>query len=244
MSNILDVPLPKKRIRLAFSRLLTLGLLIFISILGVVGLGGLFFFIEDFFWRFGRGKELLSDDWFVLLLCPLITCAFYILSAALFLRISPGRIQIIAVEITEKQHNLIGDVFYWFKGAKIARIIKLLPFIVPPISLALIHAPEQRFNCSAFRKKSHKILYLDEGRHIAIAAEKCWRGGAVLLDENLTHLRLNKQDKQQLLASLRKLQKELARNPERLNKIVSGITRVENRRMFRWDEKRKKYERI
>jgi len=83
--------------------------------------------------------------------------------------------------------------------------------------------------------RSHKILYLDETQDIAIAAEKCWGGGAVLLDENLTHLRLNKEEKKQLLASiLRPLQ-----NPKIISWFDTGNLGVSDDLSFRvlkWTE--------
>jgi len=228
MSNILDIPLPRERIRLAFSRILTIYFALFHLVLGVVGVGGTLLTSGMILVSLAQGEWPPSADWIMWCITLGLLLFFCFWARDFFARILPGRIRIVAVRIVRQPNptgwkGYIPKGQYGFSGATIARIIRQLPAIAPPATLVFLRCEFQRINFTNFGRKPHKLLYLDERRHIAIAAEKCWRGGAVLLDENLTYLRLNKQDKQQLLASLRKLQKDLARNPERLNKIIKAI---------------------
>jgi len=148
-------------------------------------------------------------------------------------RILPGRIQIIAVKIVKKKRGLVSS-YYWFKGGKVAHIIKLIPYLAPPVSLTIRGSIFEKLNFSKFRNRSHKILYLDEKRQIALAAEKCRGGGAVLLDEDLTHLKLNEREKRELVTSLKKEQEILAKDRQRLNQIIKAIP--EPRPVFRWEK--------
>jgi len=61
-----------------------------------------------------------------------------------------------------------------------------------------------------------------------------WSGGAVLLDRDLTHLKLNEREKKELVTSLKKEQEALARDHERLEQIIKAIP--ESCPVFRWEK--------
>jgi len=56
-----------------------------------------------------------------------------------------------------------------------------------------------------------------------MAIEKQHSGGAALLDEDLTYVKLNKQEKQRLLTALHAQQAALTKHPIRLNRIIEAI---------------------
>jgi len=227
--NVLEVELPRKWIRLAFNNWFCTYLVsVYMILSGALGVGGSLLFIESLFW----GRMPSTEEWLIGMLFPLLAWVFYKLCKDFFSRVLPGRIQIVGVEIV-KSHDpraLIGMLGreYWFKGASIARIVGFVPFAGAPASITLRKDAAQRLNQSRFRKKNHKLLWLDEKKQIALAAENIKGGGAMLLDEDLTHLRwIGKKDRQTLLASLRKAQHIVDKDPRKLRKILRGIKAVE-----------------
>jgi len=222
MSNVLDVKLPRKRIRIPFILPLTLGFFVYVSMLLFLSLGSIYLIILDIFFIFEKGEWLSAEEFLFWLLCPFLYLFTFILTRNFLARLLPGKIQIIAVKIVKKKPDPIGT-FYWFIGGSIAKIIQSLANFAPPLTLSFSGCILLKLNFSRFSKKSHKILYLDEKRNIALAAEKCWGGGAVLLDEELKFLRLNKREKQQLLSHLRTQQIALTKDAKRLNIIIKAI---------------------
>jgi len=240
MSNVLDVKLPRKRMRLAFSLPLTVYFTFFHVVFGVLGIGGFLLSSSVLLSHLLRQEWPSSSDWFMWFVTIGVLLFFLFWARDFVPRILPGRVQIVAVRIIRQQNTAGWRGFmpkgsYGFSGARIARIIQQLPAIAPPATLIFLRCEFQRINFTKFGKKPHKILYLDEKRQIALAAEKCWGGGAVLLDENLTHLRLSRQEKQQFLTSLRIEQAILGKSPERLNTIVKSIPR--SRRIVKFRRK-------
>jgi len=235
--NVLEVALPKKRIRIAFNNWFCTGLVsVYMTVCGGLGIALLVFYVWDIFegrWPSAFEKRLFSfETWFFLVMPFLMTWAFYFLAKQLFSRILPGRIQIVGVEVVESYDaralvGLLGRA-YWFKGAAVARVLSVLPFTALPVSAGLRKDPVQKLNHSRFKQKNHRILWLDEKKQIALAAENLTGGGAMLLDEDLTHLRwISREDRQKLLASLREVQRAVDKDPRRLRKIIRGIKAVE-----------------
>jgi len=234
MSNVLDV---------SFIWPLTIGLSVYVFGFGVFSILICWIVVTDIYLCFINRELPSSEEWTYWL----ISLGFFLFSflwmRSFLPRILPGKVNIIAVKILKKQYVRFGisywsnGTFYFFRGGEIARIIQHLPYLAPPVTLSLYRCLLQKLNFSKFGKKSHKILYLDEKRQIALAAEKCWGGGAVLLDENLTHLRLNKQEKQQLLINLHRQQKVLIQDPDRLKRIIEAIP--EPHRVYRWEKSRR-----
>jgi len=150
----------------------------------------------------------------------------YHFARVLVSQLVPGRLRIIGVAIVNTRDTPAGRV-YEFTGAGRLRTVSLfsgiLVLAVPFLSL-LLKPFRTKLPGTRFKKDAHKLLYLDEENQIALAAEKCRGGAAVLLDEDLTYLRFpSQQDQQLLLMALRSVQGVVARNPERLQEITQGI---------------------
>jgi len=167
----------------------------------------------------------------------LLVLAFGILHFAktLYRQIFPGPLRIIAVAIVNTRDTPVGRV-YEFIGAGKRRtwglfdwLFGLLSLIIPLFALLtrLVGVKRRagpRPARALFKKNAPPLLYLDQARQIAIAAQTTRGGAVVLIDEELTHLRLpSEQDRQLFLMSLRSLQAAVARNPERLQAIMAGI---------------------
>gem|GEM_PF-4575335 len=132
-------------------------------------------------------------------------------------------------------NTISNDVYYFFEGTLIAH------FRVGTRSWRW-GGRVGRLNFSKFKKNAHTILWLDQQRKIAIAAERGLSdgGGAVLLDKDLHYLKLSsEQDKRRLLAALQEEQAKIMASPELLDKISNGIKIAEeNSRFIREEELR------
>jgi len=242
MSNVLDVKLPRKRIRVPL--LFAISFLYFFPtatalILGYGG-GGIIAY-ELFFLSHAERSFLTSgQDFFETYIVPFlcIPCAIIgtIMLRWLLARILPNPVKIIAVEIDRIIPVWPEATVYHFRGGSIEELA-----ITPPRrdenlffrfdKKGTPHLDRRRYNFSRF-KKGHRLLYLDKSRNIAMAIEKQRSGGAALLDEDLSYVRLNKREKQQFLAALKAEQAALARDPWRLNCIIEAIP--DNPLIFGW----------
>jgi len=158
----------------------------------------------------------------------------------LYRQLFPGRLRIIAVAIVNTRDTPVGRV-YEFIGAGKRRtwglfdwLFGLLSLVIPLFSLlARLVGVKRRTGPrparALFKKNAAPPLYLDEARQIALAAETARGGAVVLLDENLTPLRLaSEQDRQLLRMALQSVQASVARNPERLQAMMAGIEERED----------------
>jgi len=234
MNNVLNIKLPKKRIRIPFGFWISFGVGFWVFFLVLLGYGGGTAFIYSFFFPTEHTKGWAAMEFFFMFLCAsaAVTLATVWLRVY-FARIIPNPIKIIAVEIINHVPTYGDGGRYEFRGGTIARVIQWLPYIAPPQSFTLLYLKNQKNNFSRF-KRSHQIFYLDEEKKIAMAAQMQWSGGAVLLDKDLTHLKLNRKEKRELVASLKKEQEALARDHERLEQIIKAIP--EPRPVFRWEK--------
>jgi len=159
----------------------------------------------------------------------------YHFAKTLYRQIFPGPLRIIAVAIVNTRDTAVGRV-YEFIGAGKRRtwglfdwLFGLLSLVIPLFALlARLVGVKRRTGPrparALFKKNAPPLLYLDKARQIAIAAQTTRGGAVVLIDEELTHLRLpSEQDRQLFLMSLRSVQAAVARAPERLQAIVAGI---------------------
>jgi len=173
--------------------------------------------------------RMFASQWAIIiagvLLLALVVGVYHAVRVLLSQLVS-GHLRIIAVAIANTRDTAAGRV-YEFTGAGRLRTVNLLRLLVSltvPIFGWLLKPFRKKLPSSRFKKNAHKLLYLDEENHIALAAETCRGGAAVLLDEDLTYLRFpSQQDQQLLLMALRSVQDVVARTPGRLQEIIKGI---------------------
>jgi len=233
MGHVLDVKLPRERIKVSSFNMSALILLTAIPCL-VFGGSALVFILFD--WIFSiraairaqiGGAEPGPFDLYVAPVLALLAAGY----GAILLRMviesrAASPVRIIAVEI-DRVAQRWGKTWYDFRGSSRAKTAYSFPrsdegWLFRFDEDGKPHFDRRAYSHSRFQK-GHNLLYLDETRNIALAAEKLRSGGAALLDEALTHLQLNAQEKQQLLTNLRAQKTALAQDPERLERIIAAI---------------------
>jgi len=234
MSNELDVQWPGGRVGLPVN---WMGLLL--PALGLVWLISLTNVTAMLFYQRLEGADALP---LIFIGAGLLVMVYgnYHFAKMLYRQIFPGPLRIIAVAIVNTHDSHIGRV-YEFIGAGKRRTWGLLgglfgffSLIIPFFALltrllGVKRRPWPGLARAGFKKNAPSLLYLDQARHIALAAQTVQGGAVVLLDEELTHLRLpSEQDRQLLLMSLRSLQAGFTRNPERLQAMMAAIEEREN----------------
>jgi len=228
MGNVLDVQWPAGRVGLPVNLrgmvLPALGLLWLLSLTDVTA--------RIFYQRLGVSNALPLS--FIGAGLLVMVYGNYHFAKTLYRQIFPGPLRIIAVAIVNTRDTAVGRV-YEFIGAGKRRtwglfdwLFGLLGLIIPLFALLTRLTGLRRSGPkparARFKKNAPPLLYLDKARQIAIAAQTTRGGAVVLIDEELTHLRLpSEQDRQLFLMSLRSLQAAVARAPERLQAIMAGI---------------------
>jgi len=234
MSNALDVQWPGGRVGLPLNW--TGMLLPVLGLLWLIPLANATAWL--FYQRLGVSDALPLS--FIGAGLLVIVYGIYHFAKTLYRQIFPGPLRIIAVAIVNTRDTAVGRV-YEFIGAGKRRtwglrdwLFGLLSLVIPLFALlARLLGVKRRAGPrparALFKKNAPPPIYLDQARQIALAAEATRSGAVVLLDENLTPLRLaSEQDRQLLLMSLRSVQAAVARNPERLQAMMAGIEEREN----------------